>query len=165
MRIVGVATILAALVLPLGLNAQDNRGDRDRREHGGRDDRGEHDERRARVAGIIADCERRTNEFSVALKRALDRSPLDGTRREENLNRDASKLEHAMNRLRESWNADRDFERSRRHVSVAISAGQDIHRTMSRHRLRGHVQREWDVVRNELNRLAEIFREPGIKWR
>jgi hypothetical protein len=145
----------------VGLNAQ---GYRDRREHGGPDDRRDHDERRGRVAGIIADCERRTDEFKVALKRALDRSPLGGTRREDDLNRDAAKLERAMNRLRDSWNADRDFERSRKHLNVALSAGQDINRSMSRHRLRGNVQREWDVVRNELNRLAEVFREPKIRW-
>ena len=164
MKMIGIATILAALVLPLGLNAQGNRGDRDRHESGGRDDRRDQDERRGRVAGIIADCEQRTNEFTVALKRNLDRSPLDGTRREDRLNQNASKLEHAMNRLRDSWNADRDFERSRRHLRVALSAGQDIHRTMSKHQLRGHVQREWDVVRNELNRLAEVFKEPKIRW-
>ncbi len=161
MKAAAIATLMAALMLPTGLDAQ---GYRDRRDSGGPGDRRDHDERRGRVAAIIADCERRTDDFKVALKRALDRSPLDGTRREDELNRDAAKLEHAMNRLRESWNADRDFERSRRHLSVALAAAQDINRTMSRHRLRGHLQREWEVVRNELNRLAEVFREPKIRW-
>jgi hypothetical protein len=89
---------------------------------------------------------------------------MDGTRREDALNHDASRLEQAANRLRDSWNADRDFERSRRNLRVAILAGQDIQRTMARHRLRSNVQREWGAVRLELNRLAEIFREPSIRW-
>lgn len=156
-----IATLMALLLVPAGLDAQ---GYRDRREYGGPGDRRDHEERRGRVAAIIADCERRTDDFKVALKRALERSPLEGSRREDELNRDASKLEHAMNRLRESWNADRDFERSRRHLSVALAAGQDINRTMARHRLRGHLQREWEIVRSELNRLAEVFREPRIRW-
>ena len=164
MKIIGIATILAALVLPLGLNAQGNRGDRDRHESGGRDDRRDQDERRGRVAGIIADCEQRTNEFNAVLKRSLDRSALDGTRREDRLNREAAKLEHAMNRLRDSWNEDKDFERSRRNLRAALSAGQDIHRALSRHQVRGHVQREWDVLREQLNRLAEVFKEPKIRW-
>ena len=155
MKRMGVVGIAVALLLPLGLNAQGYQRDRDRRDQ---------DERRGRVARIIADLERRTNEFHGALRRAIDRSPLDGTHREDELNRDASKLEHAANRLRESWNAERDFERSRRHLAVALSAGQDINHTMSRHRLRGHVQREWDDVRRELNQLAEVFREPPIRW-
>ena len=150
--------------MPIGLNAQGYQRDRDRRDHGGRDDRRDQDERRGRVAGLIVNLERRTNEFQGALRRALDRSRLDGTRREDELNRDASKLEHAANRLRESWNADRDFGRSRRNLAVALSAGQDINRTMSQHRLRGQVQREWAAVRQELNLLAEIFREPPVRW-
>jgi hypothetical protein len=161
MKKFGVVAIAAALLLPVGLNAQGDRRDRDRRDRGGQ---GDQDERRGRVAGTIADLERRTNEFKDALRRALDHSRMDGTRREDELNRDASRLEHAANRLRESWNADRDFQRSRRNLAVAIAAGQDIQRTMARHRLRGNVQREWGAVRHELNRLAEVFREPPIRW-
>jgi hypothetical protein len=164
MKKFGVVAIAAALLLPVGLNAQGDRRDRDRRDRGGQGDRRDQDERRGRVAGIIADLEHRTNEFKDALRRALDHSRMDGTRREDELNRDASRLEHAANRLRDSWNADRDFERSRRNLAVAISAGQDIQRTMARHRLRGNVQREWGAVRHELNRLAEVFREPPIRW-
>jgi hypothetical protein len=156
MKRIGVAAIAVALLLPVGLNAQG---------YGrGPDDRRDLEERRGRVAGIIGDLQRRTEEFKGALRRALDRSPMEGTHREDELNRDASKLEHATNRLRDSWNADRDFERSRRHLADALAAGQDINRTMSRHRLRGQVQHEWEGVRRELNRLAEVFREPPIRW-
>jgi len=152
-----IAALLTALLFAPGLGAQ---GYRDRGRPADRD----FEERRGRVTGIIADCERRTDEFKVALRRALDHSPLDGSRREDQLNRDAANLEKAMNRLRESWNADRDFERSRRHLGVALNAGRDLNRTLSHHRLRSGVQREWEIVRGELNRLAEVFREPKIRW-
>jgi hypothetical protein len=161
MRKIGIIAIAAALLLPLSLDAQ---GYRDRRDGGRRGDSRDLDERRGRVAGIIADLDRRTTDFKAALRRALDRSKLDGTRREDELNRDAAKLERAADRLRESWNADRDFGRSKRHLEVALSAGRDIHRTMARHRLREHVQREWDAIRHELNQLAEVFGEPKIRW-
>jgi hypothetical protein len=159
MKKTAIVLILAALVLPIGLSAQGYR-DRDRRDHGGRD----FEERRGRVSAIIADCERRTDELKVAVRRALDRSPLNGSQREDELNRDAAVLERALNRLRESWNADRDFERSRRNLGVALSAGRDINRTLGRHRLGGQLRREWDIVKGELNRLAEIFQEPKIRW-
>jgi len=152
-----IAALLTALLFAPGLGAQGYR------DHGRPADR-DFEDRRGRVTGIIADCERRTDEFKVALRRALDHSRLDGTRKEDELNRAASVLEKAMNRLRESWNADRDFERSRRHLSVALNAGRDLNRTLSRHRLRGDIQREWDIVKDELNRLAEVFREPKIRW-
>lgn len=150
-----VGAVAAAMLLPVGLNAQRYPRDRDRRDH---------DDRRGRVAGIIADLERRTDDFKVALRRALDHSRMDGTRREDMLNRDAARLEQAANRLRDSWNADRDFERSRRNLRAAIMAGQDLQRTMARHRLRGGLQREWGAVRHELNLLAEVFREPPVRW-
>ena len=108
-----LAALLAALMLAPSLGAQ---GYRDR----GRPMDRDFEDRRGRVGDIIADCERRTDDFKVALRRALDHSRLDGTHREDELNRSAALLEKAMNRLRGSWNADRDFERSRRHLSVAL---------------------------------------------
>ncbi len=161
MKNIGTAAILVALLLPLGLQAQGYERDRDR---GGQGNRRDYEERRGRVAGIVADLERRTNDFEGTLRRSLDRSGMDGSRREDELNRDAAKLEHAANRLRESWNADHDFERSRRHLAVALEAGRDINRTMVRRRLGGRAQEQWDAVRHELNRLAEVFHEPPIRW-
>ena len=149
-RLLGL-TIAATLLLPGVLAAQPRRGAPSR-------------ERVGRISGIIADCERRTNEFKVTLARALEHSELRRGGREDQLNRDAGQLERAMNGLRESWNRGHDPERSRRNVRSAISAGRDINRTMARHRLRESVQHEWDVVRGELNRLAEAFDEPRIRW-
>jgi hypothetical protein len=117
-----------------------------------------------RISGIVADCERRTDEFKVALARTLNHSRLDGSRREDQLNADAARLERAMNRLRESWNRHRDPDRSRKNVREAIGAARDINRTMLHHQLRGRIQGEWDVLRGELNRLAEVFDEPKIVW-
>jgi hypothetical protein len=155
-----VLAVATAVLVPAGLGAQSR--DRDRSDRGRRYDRD--GERGGRLSGVIADCERRTDEFQRALRRALDRSRLDGTRREDRLNEDASRLERAINRLRESWNEDHDAERSRRHVRVAISAGRDINRTLSRHALRGGIRAEWDDLRSELNRLADAFGEPAIRW-
>lgn len=166
MRRSGIIALAVAMLVPLALNAQRYERDRRDRRYDDRrsDDRRDWEERRGRVAGLIADLERRTDDFKVSLRRAMDHSRMDGSRREDILNDQATRLERAVNRLHESWNQDRDFERSRRHLSVALSAGQDIHRTMMRHHLRGSVQREWEIVRRELNRLAEVFREPPIRW-
>jgi hypothetical protein len=117
-----------------------------------------------RIGRVIADCEERTNQFRRSLRAALDRSALNNTAREDELNRDAGRLERAMNGTRESWNGEHNAPRTRRFVSEAITAGQDINRTMVRRRLGGDVQRQWDFVRQELNRLAEVFELPRIRW-
>ena len=116
------------------------------------------------IARVVADCEERTNQFRVALRAALDRSALNGTRREDQLNVDAERLEHAMNRVREAWNREHDPPKTRDFVNDAISAGRDINRTMVARRLNPNVQRQWDAVRSELNRLAEAFELPRIRW-
>lgn len=117
-----------------------------------------------RIARVIADCEQRTNVFRQQLRRALDRSALNETRREDELNRDAGRLERALNRTRESWNGEHDARKTRAFVNEAITASQDINRTMVRRRLNPGVQRQWAVVRNELNRLADVFQLPRIRW-
>ncbi len=117
-----------------------------------------------RIALVIADCEQRTNVFRQQIRRALDRSELNQTRREDELNRDASRLERALNRTRESWNREHDARKTQVFVSEAITASQDINQTMIRRRLNPDVQRQWGMVRSELNRLADVFQLPKIRW-
>jgi uncharacterized membrane protein YccC len=145
---IAMTTLLAG-----SLRAQDDhRRHRDRREWVGQ------------ISAVVRDCDQRATEFRSALARALDRSRLDGTRREDRLNEDAKRLDVAISRLRESWNRDRDPERSRRHMREAIDAAREINWAMETHQVRGKVQHEWDVLRSELNRLAEAFDEPRIRW-
>ena len=152
--IVGVAVVLA---LSGVLAAQSRPRERPQ-------DRGRPGERVGRISGVVADLERRTDEFQTALRRALEHGDPRRSGREDQLSRDAAQLARAMDRLRESWNRDHDPARSRRNAATAISAGRDINRTLSRHGLRDSIQREWSVVRDELNRLAESFDEPKIRW-
>ena len=116
------------------------------------------------ISRVVADCEERSNQFRVSLRAALDRSGFNGTQREDQLNVDAQRMERSMNRVREAWNREHDPGRTRQFVSDAIAAGQDINRTMVRRRLNPDVQRQWEAVRMELNRLAEAFELPRIRW-
>jgi hypothetical protein len=145
-------SMAVALLLPGVLAAQPQRGYPPR------------DGRTANISRVVNDCEERTNQFRVSLRAALDRSAINGTRREDQLNTDAERLERSMNRVREAWNREHDPPRTREFVNDAISAGRDINRTMVARRLNPDVQRQWDAVRNELNRLAEAFELPRIRW-
>jgi len=146
-----VAATVAALLAPAYLKAQPY-GD-DYRHYRWRD----REERRARIDGVVRDCEGRSNDFRDALRRALDHSRLDGSYREHRLNSDARRLEHAMNVVRDAWNRDRDVDRARAYVRDAVSAGRDIERALPRFYLRNYIESEWRALRNELNHLADIF--------
>ena len=152
------------------------------RDQGGRSrDQGGRDQRSDRIERVIRDCEDRTNDFLRAVERAWggDRRGGDGVdrgdrrgdgvdrggrRTGDGLDRDAARLERALNRIRESWNRERDYGRTRGNVGAAIDAGRDINRVLRGHRLNSRLAREWDAIKRELNNLAVIFEQPRIRW-
>jgi hypothetical protein len=113
---------------------------------------------------LINDCERRTNDFRGTLRHAINQSPLDHSRREEQLNRDADRLENALDHVGDSWNRDHDPGKTRRFVAEAIGVSTEINRTMLRWHLNPQAEREWDAVRTELNQLAATFGLRPIRW-
>jgi hypothetical protein len=106
---------------------------------------------------VINDCEKRTNTFkrSVKLKVKGD-AP--------NLQRDADQLEEALNKVGDSWNRDHDPQKTRAFVTAAITVGQQINRYMTTFRGDGDLTNQWTAVRAELNRLAQTFALPAIRW-
>jgi hypothetical protein len=142
--------LVGALVLLLPVVANAQRHDRD----GRRDERGE------RIGRVIRDCEDRTNDFQRAVARSWGRE----RHSDDELDRSAAQLERSLNRIRDSWNRDHDYERTRRNVVAAIDAGRDINRILRRHRMGSRVEREWGAIKNELNNLAEVFEQPRIRW-
>jgi hypothetical protein len=148
--------LVVALVLlwPVVANAQPRR-DRDYRDH-----RDRRDDRSERIERVIGDCEARTNDFRQAVDRGWGRDRHNN----DELDRSAAKLERALNRIRDSWNRDRDYRRTSRNVGAATDTGRDIDRILRRHRLGPHVEREWDAIKTELDNLAEVFEQPRIRW-
>jgi hypothetical protein len=139
--------VMLALVFPVVAKAQSRGRNR-------RDDRSE------RIARVIRDCEQRTNEFLKAVESAWGRERHNN----DELDRNATRLERAMNRVRDSWNRDHDYGRTRGNIGAAINAGRGIDRTLSRHRLNVRVSREWGAIKTELDNLAEVFEQPRIRW-
>jgi hypothetical protein len=113
---------------------------------------------------IINDCERRTNAFKGTLRHAINESRLDHSRREQQLNRDADRLENALDHVGDSWNRDHDPGKTRRFVAEAIAVSRDINNTMIKWHLHPEAEREWDAVRAELNQLAATFGLRPIGW-
>ena len=142
--------LLAALTLLFPVIASAQHHDHD----------GHRDERGARIARVIRDCEDRTDDF----KRAVNNSWGHDRHREDELDRSAASLERSLNRIRDSWNHDHDYERTRRNVGAAIDSGREINRILRSHRNRSHLDREWGAIKSELNNLADVFEQPHIRW-
>jgi hypothetical protein len=128
---------------------------------GGRNNRdNQRADRHERIGQVIKDCEQRTNEFLRAVDKAWGRD----RQKNDKLDRNAEKLERAMNQVRDSWNRNRNFDRTRSKVNAALSAGQNINKTLQHHRLNQHVLREWEAIRAELDHLADVFEYSPTRW-
>jgi hypothetical protein len=113
---------------------------------------------------IINDCERRTNDFKKTLDRALARDNVRaGQGREDQLNRNAERLENSLDRVGDSWNKDHNMDATRGNVRAAIAIAQDINVAMRNWNMGGDAENQWAAVRSELNRLAETFGLPRIR--
>jgi hypothetical protein len=142
--------VSVALLWPAVATAQPSRG-----RSTGRDDKVE------RISRTIGDCERRTNDLKQAVNRAWGRGD---RRNNDELDRSATQLERALNRVRATWDRAHDYQRTRGTIGAAIEAGRAVNRTLSRHRLSSRLSPEWKAIKAELMNLAEIFEQPPIRW-
>ena len=109
------------------------------------------------TTNVINDCEKRTNTFKreVRLKLKADAPKLQ---------RDADQLEEAINKVGDSWDRDHDPQKTRSYVTAAIAIGQQINGYFTTIKGSGDLSQQWAAVRAELNRLAQTFNLPAIRW-
>jgi hypothetical protein len=78
--------------------------------------------------------------------------------------RDADQLEEALNKVGDSWNRDRDPQKTRVFVTASIAVGQSINKYMTAYCGAVDLGGQWTAVRAELNRLAHTFDLPALHW-
>jgi hypothetical protein len=110
------------------------------------------------VQQLIRRIENRADRFKLSLERALDRSRLDNTRREDNINQLVTDFEQATNQLRDRFNR---RESTMSDVQTVLARAVLIDRFMSRHSLRNNAERDWNLLKSELNRLANYY---SVAW-
>lgn len=116
------------------------------------------------ITRTIIETERDTDKFVRSFRRALNVSSIDGSNREDDVNRSARDLENSMDRVRKNWEKGKDVSRTKRYVSEALSAARDVNLTMRNRRLPRNVENDWEDVRRQMNLLARAFRLPSIRW-
>jgi hypothetical protein len=110
------------------------------------------------VQQLIRRIETRANNFRASLDRALDRSRLDNTRREDNINLLVSDFEQATNQLRDRFNARQSTISDAQQV---LDRAVLIDRFMQRNRLANAAERQWDLLKRDLNTLASYY---NVAW-
>jgi hypothetical protein len=115
------------------------------------------------VNNIIQRVENRSDEFVGALDRALDNSKLDGTDREDDLNRQAKRLETTIDDLRREFDRKESYYETKPEAAKILAIANDINNTMQRRKLGGNAERIWAALRYDLNTLAGVYNLPGVR--
>ncbi|HEX5734502.1 MAG TPA: YMGG-like glycine zipper-containing protein [Blastocatellia bacterium] len=110
------------------------------------------------VQQLIRRIETRADSFRMSLGSALENSRLDNTRREDNLNQLVSDFEQATNQLRDRFN---NRESTTSDVQTVLDRAARIDRFMQRSNLDSAAEREWSLLRDDLNSLAGYY---NVAW-
>jgi hypothetical protein len=157
-----VAAALIALFLPALAAAQgnydpwgrDRRGSRRNDNNNGRYGY-RYDSRTLRDAARRLDD--RSRDFQRHLDSALDRSRIDGTRREDRINEIASEFRSAASVLRNSVGDGRNINRSSDEARRVLQLGSRIDQFIGRQRLNSRAESDWSQIRQDLRVIADIF--------
>lgn len=113
---------------------------------------------RGNVRENIRQLETDTDSFKSSLDRALDHSPLDGTRAEDEINEYVKEFEHATDKLKDRAE---DREYSPGLAREVLTRGRAINGFMRSHRMQSEAEVDWARVRADLTRLANSY---YIRW-
>ena len=117
---------------------------------------------KAQVDRLIKNVETRTDRFVSQFDNSLDRSRLNGTKREDNLNQRARNLETATDELRREFDRRDSWGENKDEVRRCLNIAADINATMRNRNFNRATENNWANVRAELNTLARVYNLPII---
>jgi DNA repair exonuclease SbcCD ATPase subunit len=111
------------------------------------------------VDDLLTRIENQSDKFRGSLDHALDRSRLNNTRREDNVNEFVKNFYAASKRLRENFN---DHKSTAADVESVLQQATQINTFMRRHPLDSTAHSDWTTLRLSLDELARIY---NVTWR
>src|ERR1041385_6979162 len=103
---------------------------------------------------LINRLDHQSNSFRTTLASALDRSALNGTAREDEINRAASNFERTTALLDQNFD---NHRLTRGDVEQVLRTAQVIDSFMRSYNLAGSAENRWVRLRNDLNTLARTY--------
>ena len=111
------------------------------------------------VDRILHRIENQANNFRHSLDAALDRSRLNGTHREDDINGFIKNFDHQTKQLRDRFDHHRSVAAD---VESVLNSAASIDRFMRRQRLSERAQNDWSALRASLDDLAATY---NVTWR
>ena len=114
---------------------------------------------RTDVGGIVDRLTKSSGQFKETFNDAVSHSTIDGTRVEANVKHRAEDLHAAAKRLADVFHdkKDKNHPAVRDQVDKTVAAASELNRVMLDHRFTDKLQREWELLRSDLNALAKVY--------
>lgn len=148
------AAAILALCLPVLAAAQGGYGypDSGRNRNG---NYGRYDERYLKDS--IQRLDRLSKDFERDLDRALDRSRVNGTRREDQINAQGHDFRRAVSNLKSNFGNGRDLNRSRDEAQRVLQEAQQFDRIGRARGIDSRVASEWSQIQRELSIISDAY--------
>src|SRR5215213_5669313 len=111
------------------------------------------------VKKIMQQLKKDAARFRKSLDSSLDKSRLDGTNREDDINKFVKNYEDATERLYDRF---KDNKSVAADVEAVLDGAAEIDSFMTRGLARERAARDWAAVRQDLRRLADAY---NVSWR
>ena len=111
------------------------------------------------VKKVMAQLKKDTGKFRKSVDSSLDKSRLNGTNREDDINRFLKNYEDATERL---YSRFKDNKSVGADVEAVLDGAAEIDRLMTRRVAGERAQRDWASVRQDLRQLAAAY---NVTWR
>jgi multidrug efflux pump subunit AcrA (membrane-fusion protein) len=114
------------------------------------------------VEQVIRRIEKQSDKFRTALDSALDKSRLDGTRQEDDINTFVKNFYEETKKLREHFDAHKSTSAD---VQSVLDRASQIDQFLRRNRLRRRdAEKDWSTLKVNLAELAQVYNVPW-QWR
>lgn len=114
------------------------------------------------IENLLKRIEERSDKFSNALNKSLDRSRLDGSRAEDNITARARDLENATDELRREFDHHDSHAENAAEVRKVINSAKAVNRIMLRRKFSQRAENSWVNLRADINALARLYRIGAI---
>lgn len=111
------------------------------------------------VKKLMAQLKKDMGKFRKSFDSSLDRSRLNGTNREDDINRLLKNYEDATERL---YSRFKDNKSVGSDVEAVLDGAAEIDRFMTRRLASERAERDWSAVRQDLRQLADAY---NVSWR
>ena len=111
------------------------------------------------VKKLMAQLKKDTGRFRKSLDSSLDRSRLNGTNREDDINAIVKNYEDATERL---YSRFKDNKSVGADVEAVLDGAAELDRFMTRRLASEKAERDWAAVRDDLRHLADAY---NVSWR